>query len=143
MTSGLSAANYSFSGTNGTLTIRAWYATGFYEPVARQLPVRRVGRRRAEHRTTGVWNTAKGGSTVPLKFNLYNAQSGTQLTTTSSIQSFDLVKLTSCSGSATDDAVDYFMTTGARASGTTEPPGSSSRTGRRRRSVPTCAIGST
>ena len=113
VTSGLSAANYSFSGTNGTLTIRAWYATGFYDPVgADSSQFVASGGAVPSIALTGVWNTAKGGSTVPLKFNLYNAQSGTQLTTTSSIQSFDLVKLTSCSGSATDDAVDYFTTTG-------------------------------
>jgi hypothetical protein len=50
---------------------------------------------------------------VPLKFNLYAAPGGTQLTTIASVQSFDLVKLTTCSGTATDDAVDYFATTGA------------------------------
>jgi hypothetical protein len=113
-TGGLTATNYSFTGANGTLTISAWYATGFYDPigvdssqfVASGAAVPTVS-------ATGVWNTAKGGSTVPLKFNLYNATGGTQLTTTSSVQSFDLVKLTNCSGTATDDAVDYFATTGA------------------------------
>ena len=50
---------------------------------------------------------------MPLKFNLYNGQTGTQLTSTSSVQSFNLVKLTNCSGTAADDAIDYFTTTGA------------------------------
>jgi len=36
-----------------------------------------------------------------------------ELTATSNVSSFDLVKLTSCSGTATEDAVDYFTTTGA------------------------------
>ena len=32
-TGGLTATNYSFTGANGTLTISAWYATGFYDPI--------------------------------------------------------------------------------------------------------------
>ena len=113
-TGGLSATNYSFAGANGTLTIGAWYATGFYEPVGvDSSEFVASGGAVPTISATGVWNTAKGGSTVPLKFNLYNAQAGTQLTSTSSVQSFDLVKLTNCSGTAADDAVDYFTTTGA------------------------------
>jgi hypothetical protein len=113
-TAGLSARNYSFAGVNGTLTIRAWFASGFYDPVgvdsSQFVP---SGGSVPSIALTGVWNTAKGGSTVPLKFNVYTAQGGTQLTATSSVQSFDLTKLTNCSGTATDDAVDYFTTTGA------------------------------
>ena len=93
-TGGLSAKNYSFAGANGTLTIGAWYATGFYEPVGvDSSEFVASGGAVPTISATGVWNTAKGGSTVPLKFNLYNSQAGTQLTSTSSVQSFDLVKL--------------------------------------------------
>jgi hypothetical protein len=114
VTSGLSATNYSFTAVSGTLTIGAWSATGFYDPVGvNNSEFVTSGGAVPNIAATGVWNTAKSGSTVPLKFNLYAAQGGTQLTTTASVQSFDLVKLTSCSGTATDDAVDYFATTGA------------------------------
>jgi hypothetical protein len=114
VTSGLSATNYSFTAVSGTLTIGAWSATGFYDPVGvNNSEFVTSGGAVPNIAATGVWNTAKSGSTVPLKFNLYTAQGGTQLTTTASVQSFDLVKLTSCSGTATDDAVDYFATTGA------------------------------
>ena len=40
---------------NGTFTVNAWTITGFYQPVD----------------MNGVVNTVKGGSTVPLKFNIY------------------------------------------------------------------------
>ena len=39
----------------GTFTVNAWTITGFYQPVD----------------MNGVVNTVKGGSTVPLKFNIY------------------------------------------------------------------------
>jgi hypothetical protein len=60
---------------------------------------------------TDVWNTVKGGSTVPLKFNVY---AGTvEKTNTSDIQGFTANKLATCSAAgAVDDTVDYFLTTG-------------------------------
>jgi hypothetical protein len=88
-------ANYSLLYVGGNLTISAWYATGFYQPVAM---------------TPGVWNTIKGGATVPLKFNLYTAVGGTELTSTSDA-SFALFRV-GCT-SAVEDPVDLdFLTSG-------------------------------
>ena len=53
-----------------TYTVLAWTAKGFYSPVD-------MG---------GVLNTVKGGSTVPLKFELFAGS--TELTDTSAVQSF-------------------------------------------------------
>jgi hypothetical protein len=87
--------NYSLLYLGGNLTISAWYATGFYQPVAM---------------TPGVWNTIKGGATVPLKFNLYTAAGGTELTSTSDA-SFALFRV-GCT-SAVEDPVDLdFYTSG-------------------------------
>ena len=52
---GTGLGNYAILYVNGTFTINAWTETGFYQPVD-------MG---------GVVNTVKGGSTVPLKFNIY------------------------------------------------------------------------
>jgi hypothetical protein len=62
--------------------------------------------------STGVWNTAKGGSTVPLKFNLYNSNGGAERTSTVDVKVFDQTKLSSCGGSAGEDPVDLTITGG-------------------------------
>jgi MBG domain (YGX type) len=61
---GLTSSNYNITFVNGTLTIATWTITGFYQPV--------------DMNTTSmfVWNTVKGGSTVPLKFNIYAGPAG-------------------------------------------------------------------
>jgi len=53
---GSDAPNYTTSGATGTVVIGAWTLTRFYNPVT-------MG--------DSVLNTVKGGSTVPLKFNVY------------------------------------------------------------------------
>ena len=60
--------NYKGQAT-GTLVISPWTITGFYQPVD----------------MNGVDNTVKGGSTVPLKFELFSGS--TELTDTSAIKS--------------------------------------------------------
>ena len=62
--SGVSSTNYAISFVNGTLTIGAWTITGFYQPVDMNIG------------TTIVLNTIKGGSTVPLKFNIFAGTPG-------------------------------------------------------------------
>ena len=57
-------------------TVLAWTANGFYSPVD-------MG---------GVWNTVKGGSTVPLKFELFAGP--TELTSTSAVATFQTQKVT-------------------------------------------------
>jgi hypothetical protein len=72
-------------------TVLAWSTGGFYAPVD-------VG---------GVYNTVKGGSTVPLKFELFAGSS--ELTSTSAVASFKTTKIT-CSGAALEDAIEILST---------------------------------
>jgi len=60
---GVTSTNYNMMFVNGTLTIGAWTLTGFYQPVDMPIPVM-------------VLNTVKGGSSVPLKFNIYAGTPG-------------------------------------------------------------------
>jgi hypothetical protein len=74
-------------------TVQAWTLTGFYSPVD-------MG---------GVWNTVKGGSTVPLKFEAF---AGSELTSTSVVKSFTQ-KVVACPGStATIDEIEITSTGG-------------------------------
>ena len=74
-------------------TVLAWTMSGFYKPVD-------MG---------GVFNTVKGGSTVPLKFELFAGP--TELTELAAVQSFQ-VHGTSCSAGADTDAVEFTTTGG-------------------------------
>ena len=73
-------------------TVKAWTTKGFYAPVD-------MG---------GVVNTVKGGSTVPLKFELF---AGSELTDTSAIKSLTATKST-CAAGATEDAIEVTATGG-------------------------------
>ena len=77
-----------------TYTVKPWTMSGFYSPVD-------MG---------GTLNTVKGGSTVPLKFELF---ADTELTSVSSIKSFTQAKVacTAFAGAATDEI--EVVTTGA------------------------------
>ncbi|WP_336921290.1 OmpL47-type beta-barrel domain-containing protein [Aquipuribacter sp. SD81] len=77
-----------------TYTVRNWTTAGFFAPVD-------MG--------SGVWNTIKGGNTVPLKFRVFD--DGQQLTSTSAVKGFSALKV-SCTG-GTEDAIEVFSTTGA------------------------------
>jgi hypothetical protein len=98
--SGLGATNYDLSYGPGTLKILAWTLTGFYQPV--------------DMSTGGlVWNTVKGGSTVPLKFNIYQATTADptkERTDVGAIQSFTVTPI-SCN-SSTVDAIEFTTTGG-------------------------------
>jgi hypothetical protein len=89
--------NYAYSFVNGTVTVLAWTVTGFYQPV----DMSPIG--------TIVWNTVKGGSTVPLKFDIY---AGTdEQTSTSAVSGFQMTPV-SCSISALSDDVEFTTTGG-------------------------------
>ena len=106
--------NYNTQSGDVAITINAWSLTGFYQPVTM---------------TVGVFNTVKGGSTVPLKFNIYTtAAHTTEMTSLSDVSGFGVVQI-GCGASGQEDPVD-FVTTEEPRSGTTP---SSSRTGRRQR----------
>jgi hypothetical protein len=76
-------------------TVLPWNLTGFYSPVD-------MG---------NVWNTVKGGSTVPLKFEVF---AGSELTSTSAVASFSQKAVTCPNGSAPTDDIE-FTTTGGTA----------------------------
>jgi hypothetical protein len=73
--------------------VLAWTVKGFYQPVD----------------MNGVWNTVKGGSTVPLKFEIFSGS--TELTNTSSIKSFTQ-KSVACPGASADTDEIEIVTTG-------------------------------
>jgi hypothetical protein len=73
-------------------TVKAWTTQGFYAPVD-------MG---------GVFNTVKGGSTVPLKFELF---AGSELTDTASVKSLTYAKV-NCDGSAPVDEIETVATGG-------------------------------
>lgn len=85
-------ANHLGSTGSATFEVAAWTLKGFYAPVD----------------MNGVWNTVKGGSTVPLKFEVFAGT--TELTATTAVASFTATKVSCTSGS--EDVVETFTTTG-------------------------------
>ncbi len=75
-------------------TVLAWTANGFYSPVD-------MG---------GVLNTVKGGSTVPLKFELFAGP--TELTSTSAVATFQTQKVTCGTSNGLEDAIEVVSTGG-------------------------------
>jgi hypothetical protein len=112
--SGATIDNYIVTPSNGTLTIGAWSLKGFYQPVGETSSiVSAPGTVPAV--SEAVWNTIKGGQTVPLKFNIYRGVGGAQVTTVAeafSTPAFGVYQLTSCSGAPTEDPVDGDLSTG-------------------------------
>ena len=78
-------AGNSASASN-SYTVLAWAATGFYAPVD-------MG--------STVWNTVKGGSTVPLKFEVFSGS--TELTSTAIVNQPLKATQTPCSGGTIDE----------------------------------------
>jgi hypothetical protein len=75
-------------------TVLAWTLKGFYQPTD----------------MSGVWNTVKNGSTVPLKFEAFTGS--TELTSTSAVQSFTQKQVTCPGASAITDAIELTTTGG-------------------------------
>lgn len=82
-----------------TYTVLPWETKGFYAPV----DMTPAGT------TTPVYNTVKGGSTVPLKFELFAG--ARELTATSAVDTFTTTKV-SCVSGAAEDAIETLATTG-------------------------------
>ena len=92
---GTGLGNYTVGYVNGTFTINAWTITGFYQPV--DMPP--------------VVNTVKGGSTVPLKFNIYAGN--VERTSVSDVQGGTCQLFqTNCSGGPEDPIGDLPNTGG-------------------------------
>jgi hypothetical protein len=95
---GPKAGNYDFTGQQGTLTIKAWSLGGFFSPV--------------DMDTTDLTalNTVNGGSTVPLKFEVF--QDTTELTSTNVVKSFSTKAVTCPNSDVVADEIE-FLTTGS------------------------------
>jgi hypothetical protein len=89
--------NYHPATKTVTLTVNPWHLTGFYNPVT-------MGGQ-------AVMNTVKGGSTVPLKFNIYTSNGGTELTGVSDITGFYVWSI-GCSAASLDDPIEMTTTGG-------------------------------
>ncbi len=119
--SGLSATNYLFTPANGALTITPWDASGkgFYAPIGSDSTHSVFTPAPASAPSTKpiamVWNTAKGGSTIPLKFNVYAG--GVEKTGSDTFPNSDLTKAfqtqkLNCTDNSSTDPVDFTTTTG-------------------------------
>ena len=89
--SGLTSTNYSIAYVPAKLSILAWTLAGFYQPV--------------DMNAGGmVYNTVKGGSTVPMKFNIYQStQANTnERTDVGAVKSFSASPYV-CTAATTDD----------------------------------------
>jgi hypothetical protein len=86
--SGADAGNYSLVQPTTTATIGPWTLSGFYQPVS-----------------MGPWvlNTVKGGSTVPLKFNIY--QGTTERTDVAAVHAF-FVNPVQCTEGPVQDPIE-------------------------------------
>jgi hypothetical protein len=96
-----------------TACIGAWHATGFYAP---------VGIGNSQYVASGaqvptitpvstMWNAAKGGSTIPLKFNLYSSPGGAEWTNVADVAGFTALRLTCATGEGLDEG--DFVTSGS------------------------------
>jgi hypothetical protein len=97
--SGVSSTNYNVSFVNGTLTIGAWSLMGFYQPVDMSSPTL----------SPIVWNSIKGGSTVPLKFNIF--ANGVEKKALTDVQGFSVAEVPCVSSGVTTD-IDFTTTGG-------------------------------
>jgi hypothetical protein len=112
-------SNYTINASNGTLTIGAWAAQGFYSPVATGSSivvapntVSGVAGAAPVVSSATVWNTSKGGSTIPLKFDVFQNGLGTAESTNPADVLSIVTALTSCPSGSVDDAIDYVESTG-------------------------------
>jgi len=81
-----------------TYTVKAWALGGFFQPVD------------MDTGTTKVWNTVKNGSTVPLKFEVFN--SAGELTDIAVVDKFTVTPVVCSNGNFVSDAIE-FTTTGS------------------------------
>jgi hypothetical protein len=77
-------------------TVLAWTLKGFYQPVD----------------MNGVLNTVKGGSTVPLKFEVFKTVAGTEITATSAIKTPVKASKVTCDSGATLDEIETLASGG-------------------------------
>jgi hypothetical protein len=116
--SGADTGNYSVNPSHTTkASITAWNASGhgFYQPVGVANSTFIAAGSSSMLPSAGaatVWNVAKGGSTIPLKFNVF---AGTvEKTSTSDVKEFSAAKLGACASGTGEEPVE-FVTSGSTA----------------------------
>jgi hypothetical protein len=107
--SGADSGNYTLTQPVAMASITAWYLTGFYQPVG--IPNSFHTPPTGTLPISGILNTIKGGQTVPLKFEIFEAVGGTERTSVSAVLSFTLTPV-ACDGSSSEDPVDFTTTGG-------------------------------
>jgi hypothetical protein len=107
--SGATIGNYEPKVANGTLTVGAWSLKGFYDPVGETSSIISApGAAQPTVSAATVWNSIKGGQTVPMKFSIYRTAGGAQVTTVADAfagAGFSAYQLPSCSGGYTTDEI--------------------------------------
>ena len=88
--------NYAINYVGAKLTIGAWTTKGFYAPVDMRDSAGNI-----------MVNTVKGGSTVPMKFELFKG--ATELKDVSAVKSTTYTKSAACNGAYTDE-IEVVMT---------------------------------
>ena len=102
---GMNAGNYSLTQPTTTASITAWTLSGFFQPVG--IPNTFAGAPIAP--PNSIWNTIKGGQTVPLKFELFTSTGGSELTSVTDVTGFTVAALPCAAG--LEDPVDPDFTT--------------------------------
>ncbi|HZJ32410.1 MAG TPA: MBG domain-containing protein [Vicinamibacterales bacterium] len=89
-----------------SFSVATWTAQGFHQPVGIPNSVFAPATTEllAGPPASAAWNSAKGGSTIPLKFNVFAA--GVERTNTSDIVGFSLQQLPACNGTSYEDPLD-------------------------------------
>jgi hypothetical protein len=108
------AGNTSTSTLNYSVTAaQVWTLKGFYAPIGEANSiVAKKGDPVPGATSNTVWNTAKGGSTIPLKFNVAINDVQQTSTGTDVVKSFTASKLSTCSGTLTD-GIEELSTAGS------------------------------
>ena len=105
---GATIGNYIVTPINGTLTVGAWSLKGFYQPVGETSSIVSAPGVQPAVSAATVWNSIKGGQTVPMKFNIYRTAGGAQVTTVADAfggAAFSAYQLPSCSGGSVEDEI--------------------------------------
>ena len=120
-------ANYDITYNTATFTINArpaanpvWTFQGFHQPIGASNSILQAPNPSSggvatppAPTTNTIWNTAKGGSRIPLKFNVF--VNGVERTSTGpdTIKSFSATKLSSCAASGAADPIEELASAGA------------------------------
>jgi hypothetical protein len=104
--------NYTLLDATGEVAIGSWAATGFYAPIAVgstfiNAPGAAAAAVAPVATSSTLWNVSKGGSSVPLKFDIFrNGPSMPESTNTADVKAFVAQQLSACSAGINDTIDD-------------------------------------